>query len=233
MKSLLTLSNIELMRKEFRLTIDRLDLEAGRIYLLEGANGSGKSTLLQILALLLVPSAGAFTFKGEKVADETQRLRLRQQITLVDQSPYLFDTSVYKNLAFGLRLRDVRGDLQHHRIRQSLEMVGLTGFEDRPVSSLSGGEAQRVALARAMVLRTQLLLLDEPTAGLDRETLPIFEECLASLPEQGTTVVIASHDGDQSRRLTGEVLTLNRGQLLSAPSSSAKVHNAPSTRKAS
>jgi ABC-type sulfate/molybdate transport systems ATPase subunit len=72
-----------------------------------------------------------------------------------------------------------------------------------------------VALARAMVLRPQLLLLDEPTAGLDREVLPLFEACLATLKEQGTTMVIASHDKDQSRRLDGIVLTLEQGRLCS------------------
>ncbi len=196
--------------------IEQLELQTGRIYLLAGANGSGKSTLLHLLALLLEPAAGTFELQGERVSEEAQRQRLRRQVTLVEQSPYLFDTSVYQNLAFGLRLREVIGELQDRRIRQALQAVGLEGFETRRARALSGGETRRVALARAMVLRPQLLLLDEPTTGLDRETLPVFEECLAALPAQGTTVVIASHDGDQSRRLAGEVLTIERGRLLAA-----------------
>jgi len=198
------------------LQIEQLELQTGRIYLLAGANGSGKSTLLHLLALLLEPAAGTFELQGERVSEEAQRQRLRRQVTLVEQSPYLFDTSVYQNLAFGLRLREVIGELQDRRIRQALQAVGLEGFETRRARALSGGETRRVALARAMVLRPQLLLLDEPTTGLDRETLPVFEECLAALPAQGTTVVIASHDGDQSRRLAGEVLTIERGRLLAA-----------------
>jgi tungstate transport system ATP-binding protein len=98
-------------------------------------------------------------------------------------------------------------------IRTALATVGLAAFAARPVRTLSGGESRRVALARAMVLRPQLLLLDEPTAGLDREVLPLFEACLATLKEQGTTVVVASHDQDQSRRLDGIVLTLEQGRL--------------------
>ena len=93
-------------------------------------------------------------------------------------------------------------------------MVGLADFEAHRAHSLSGGEIRRVSLARAMVLQPRLLLLDEPNTGLDREILPVFEKCLATLPGQGTTVVIASHDRDQSRRLAGEVLTLDRGRLL-------------------
>jgi ABC-type sulfate/molybdate transport systems ATPase subunit len=73
-----------------------------------------------------------------------------------------------------------------------------------------------VALARALVLRPKLLLLDEPTAGLDREILPIFERCLAALPGQGTTVVIASHDADQPRRLAGITMGIDRGRVSSA-----------------
>jgi tungstate transport system ATP-binding protein len=207
------LHDITFLRGDFCLAIDHLQLESGEIYLLEGTNGAGKSTFLHLLALLLVPSAGTIAFRGEEVRAEAQRQRLRRSITLVEQQPYLFATSVYQNLAFGLRLRDVRGELQDRRIRKALETVGLAGFEERHVRTLSGGESRRVALARAMVLRPQLLLLDEPTAGLDREVLPLFEACLAILKKEGTTVVIASHDKDQSRRLGGTVLTLEQGRL--------------------
>ena len=214
MQPLLSLRGIELRRGNFLLRIEQLDLQPGGIYLLEGANGSGKSTLLHLLALLLPPTAGTLTFAGEPIRDEVQRQHLRRVVTLVEQSPYLFATSVYQNLAFGLRLRQVVGELQDRRIAQALRAVGLEGYQSRQAKALSGGESRRVALARAMVLRPQLLLLDEPTAGLDRDTLPVFEECLAALSEQGTTLVIASHDSDQPRRLAGEVLTLQRGSLL-------------------
>jgi len=216
MAPLLTLSDILLHRNGFTLAIDRLELEPGRIYLLNGPNGAGKSTLLHLLALLLHPDAGELRFNGV-IADGGQgRQRLRRMITLVEQNPFLFDSSVYQNLAFGLRLRDVRGDLQRRRISQALQAVDLEGFEHRQARALSGGESRRVALARALVLRPQLLLLDEPTAGLDREVLPTFERVLSTLPGQGTTVVIAGHDADQSRRLAGVVISLERGRLIPA-----------------
>lgn len=217
MDPLLTLSGIVLRRDDFALEIDQLALQSGRIYLLYGPNGSGKSTLLHMLAMLLPPAEGDLCFDGILVKTAQERLRLRRQITLVEQNPFLFDTSVYQNLAFGLRLRDVRGDLQRRRIEQALQAVGLEGFADRRAKELSGGEARRVALARAMVLRPQLLLLDEPTAGLDQQVLPVFERCLASLPGHGTTVVIAGHDADQPRRLGGTILRLDRGRLVPAP----------------
>ncbi len=214
MKSILTLNKVLFRRDDFRLDIDHLELEQGKLYLLHGPNGAGKSTLLHLLALLLTHKSGEFLFDGQTVNCAVDRQRLRQQITLVEQNPFLFDTSVYRNLAFGLRLRDINGDLQRRRIGQALQTVDLGGFEQRRARALSGGETRRVALARALVLRPKLLLLDEPTAGLDREVLPIFERCLAALPGQGTTVVIAGHDNDQSRRLSGTVLELERGKLV-------------------
>jgi len=213
MAPFVVLHDLTFQRGDFSLAINHLELETGQIYLLEGTNGAGKSTLLHLLALLLVPTAGSIAFAGEEVREEAQRQRLRRSITLVEQQPYLFATSVYQNLAFGLRLREVRGKLQDRRIRNALELVGLAGFEERQVRTLSGGESRRIALARAMVLRPQFLLLDEPTAGLDRKVLPHFEDCLAVLKEQGTTLVIASHDKDQARRLAGIVLTLEQGRL--------------------
>jgi tungstate transport system ATP-binding protein len=212
--SLLALLGVEFQRGDFSLRIDELDLLKGQIYLLEGPNGCGKSTLLQLLATLLVPSKGTFSFDGHTVAGESQRQLLRRHITLVDQSPYLFDTSIFQNLAFGLRLRNVPGPIMKQRIDQALDLVGMAGAEKRHALTLSGGESRRVSLARAMVLEPQVLLLDEPNVGLDRDILPVFETCLETLSEQGATVVIASHDGDQSRRLSGRILTLDRGRLL-------------------
>lgn len=214
MDTLLSLAGIVFRRDDFTLQIDNLDLESGRLYLLQGPNGAGKSTLLHMMAMLLVPDRGILKFKGQSVDGKADRQRLRRQITLVEQSPFLFDTSVYRNLAFGLRLRDVRGDLQRRRIAQALKAVGLANFEHRRASALSGGESRRVALARALVLRPKMLLLDEPTAGLDRDILPIFERCLTELPGRGTTVVIAGHDSAQHSRLAGTVLELDRGRLI-------------------
>jgi len=222
MKPILALHNLEYRRDDrFALNIEKLDLMPERIYLLAGPNGAGKSTLLQILGLLLPPDRGEIRFAGTVVKGAADRQRLRRQITLVEQAPFMFDGTVYDNLAFGLRLRDVRGDLQRHRILSALEKVGLAGFESRGARALSGGESRRVALARAMVLRPKVLLLDEPTAGLDRDSLPLFERCLAALPGEGVTVIISTHDSDQSRRLRGDVIRLNAGRLVSPETTEA------------
>jgi tungstate transport system ATP-binding protein len=214
MDALFSLEDLRFCRDDFTLEIERLELEPGRIYLLQGPNGSGKSTLLGLLALLLVPQRGRLLFDGNLIRGTSDRQRLRRQISLVEQSPFLFNSSVYQNLAFGLRLRNIRGDLQERRIAQALQVVGLEGFEQRRARELSGGESRRVALARALVLKPRLILLDEPTAGLDRDVLPIFERCLTALPEQNTTVVLAGHDQEQPQRLATAILKMERGRIL-------------------
>ncbi|MCF6180088.1 MAG: ATP-binding cassette domain-containing protein [Geopsychrobacter sp.] len=93
-------------------------------------------------------------------------------------------------------------------------MVGLKGFEQRKINELSGGEIQRVALARALVLKPQILLLDEPTSNIDSKSLAAFEKLLASLPEYGVTVVLATHDLTQPERLGAEILRIENGRLL-------------------
>ncbi len=217
MTPLVTIDKLLFNRGDFTLHIEELTLRPGEIYFLQGPNGSGKSTLLNILALLLPPDSGEIRLNGGTASNEPELQQLRRQITLVEQSPFLFDSDVYRNVAYGLRLRDVRGDLQRHRVAQALKSVGLEGYEKRHAKALSGGESRRVALARALVLRPKLLLLDEPTAGLDREALPVFEQCLSALPAQGTTVVIAGHDPAQCQRMGGTVLTLGHGRLVSSP----------------
>uniref|UniRef100_UPI00272E5754 ATP-binding cassette domain-containing protein n=1 Tax=Geoalkalibacter sp. TaxID=3041440 RepID=UPI00272E5754 len=117
-------------------------------------------------------------------------------------------------LAMGLALRGIRGDEQRRRIEQSLEAVGLSAFAKRRARELSGGETRRVALARALALRPEVLLLDEPTANLDRETVATFEAVIQSLPALGITLVMSSHDPGQPRRLGGELLRLGGGRLL-------------------
>jgi tungstate transport system ATP-binding protein len=217
MNSILSIHDLEFRRGgRFNLAIEQIVFHAGRIYLLAGANGAGKSTLLQLLALLIPPDRGEIRFAGNTVKGAAARQRFRRQITLVEQSPFLFDTTVYKNLAFGLRLRDVNGDLQRRRILKALHSVGLEGFENRPARALSGGESRRVALARALVIRPKVLLLDEPTAGLDDDSLSLFETNLAALSEAGVTVIMSTHDGGQARRLNGKVFRLENGRLTGA-----------------
>lgn len=200
--------------KGFRLSIDSLDLLPGQIYALTGPNGSGKSTLLRIMALLSVPQSGKVRFAGAGAVNLTEQ---RQKVTLVEQSPYLFQGTVSDNLSYGLQLRGVEKNEQSRRIKLMLSIVGLESFEQRMAKELSGGEIQRVALARALVFKPALLLLDEPTANIDSDSLQAFEALLSKLTRYGVTVVFSTHDLSQSKRLGAELLQIENGHLTNRP----------------
>jgi tungstate transport system ATP-binding protein len=197
--------------ENFCLSIESLELHFRRIYTLMGPNGAGKSTLLRTMALLTLPERGTVRIADAGSGSLAQQ---RQKVTLVEQSPYLLKGSVSDNLAFGLKLRGIRGNKQKKRILSALALVGLEGFEQRKASELSGGEVQRVALARALVLEPKVLMLDEPTASIDSKSLQAFEKMLSRLPENGVTIVLATHDRFLAERLGGEMLQLENGRLL-------------------
>lgn len=215
MQPVISLHNVRItMGKNFSLTVEDLRLQPGLIYALTGPNGSGKSTLLRIMALLQPPHEGKIDFNDNIKGDLT---RQRQRVTLVEQSPYLFKGSVTDNLSYGLKLRSIDSKERSQRIKSTLSNVGLEGFELRQAGELSGGETQRVALARALVLKPELLLVDEPTANIDNNSLEAYETLISNLPRYGVTVVFSTHDPSQARRLGDEVLRIENGNLLNNP----------------
>jgi tungstate transport system ATP-binding protein len=197
------------------LDIEQLDLHPQKIYSLVGPNGCGKSTLLQILALLLKPTIGEIHFEGEHIEWQNKNLRrLRKDITLVHQAPYLFHRTVKYNLAYGLKIRGIHGDEQHRRIHDALDLVGLPGFGRRNARELSGGEMQRVAIARALVLKPKVLLLDEPTSNMDKKSVEAFDGLIPTLKEKDVTIIQATHMPDQPERLGSEIISMEQGRLV-------------------
>ncbi len=191
-------------------------IEKGKIYGIIGPSGAGKSTLLRILNLLEPPSSGNLFFNGVPVTKTgKQVLELRRKMTMVFQRPVLFDTSVYNNVNYGLKARGyTRKDITK-LVRAALDEVGLTEFADRNARSLSGGEAQRIALARAMVLKPEVILLDEPTSNLDPANVAMMEKITERLHEkQGTTVIMVTHNIFQAQRLAEEILFFFKGRLV-------------------
>jgi tungstate transport system ATP-binding protein len=196
------------------LHVDQLDVHPGEVLALVGPSGAGKSTLLRLLNFLEPPSSGAIQFLGCRVdAQRSVPLHLARRVTTVFQRPILLRRRVRANVAYGLRLRGKRdGD---GLIEAALEQVGLTELARRRARTLSGGEAQRVALARAMVLRPDVLLLDEPTANLDPYNVGLIEGIISRLnQEQSTTVVLVTHNVFQARRLAHRVALLLDGRLV-------------------
>jgi len=167
-----------------------------------GANGSGKSTLLRTLHGLLPP------VRGELARD----VAVRQ--AMVFQRPFLLRTTVERNLRLALWLAGIRGAEAAQRIGPSLARVGLPEAGPRNARHLSAGQQQRVAFARAWCLQPELLFLDEPTASLDPPAKREVEGLMAQFAEAGTTMVFASHNLGQVKRLATRVLYLERGRVL-------------------
>jgi len=190
-----------------------LKIREGEILALLGPNGSGKTTLLKILAFLEKPSKGEVYFLGRKVTEENLK-QMRMESTMVFQRPILFNTTVYNNVAYGLKIRKLPKSKRDEEVRRVLKIVKLEGFEKRQAKKLSGGQQQRVALARALALNAKLLLLDEPTADLDPKNASIIEEVLASVNrESKTTIVMATHNMFQAKSLPHRVALITYGRI--------------------
>jgi tungstate transport system ATP-binding protein len=194
------------------LDVLHLIFKEGGIYGIIGPNGSGKSTLLFILALLIPPNSGKLYFKGEELT-KVDKHALRRKITLVFQDPFVFNTTVEKNIAYGLKIRKVKRAACQERVKECLKFVGLEGFEKRKAKELSGGELKRVAIARALALEPEVLLLDEPCANVDEENINLLEEVLKGLNKSvKMTIILATHDIAQAYRLSQEVVYLFNGK---------------------
>lgn len=198
------------------LDIPDLSFQKSAIYGLQGPNGAGKTTLLNILALLETPTTGVVSYKSKPVQYvEPYLQRLRKEVVLVDQLPLLFTTTVFKNLEFGLKIRGIEKEERKRRIFKGLDMVGMADFAQAPAHQLSGGETQRVALASRLVLKPEVLLLDEPTANVDvASAQQIKEASLMARREWNTTLIIASHDRDWLYDVCDEVMHLFKGRLF-------------------
>jgi len=196
------------------LDLPELSVAQGETLSLIGPNGAGKSTLLLALSGIESPYAGELLFRGARIPAGAAALGYRRRVAMVFQEPLLFDTTVFENVATGLRLRDLpKGEIAR-RVAESLERFKIGHLASRSARTLSGGEAQRASIARALAVAPEILLLDEPFAALDppaREAL--LEDLAHTLRETGTTTVFATHDRTEAQRLADRVAVLDCGRL--------------------
>ena len=182
-----------------------------------GPSGAGKTTLMRLVNLLEEPTSGTILFDGvDATTSEKMRLEMRRRMGIVFQKPVVFSSSVYENVAYGLKIRGEKRQSVREKVGHALETVDLSDYSNRKAVTLSGGEVQRVALARAMVIEPELLLLDEPTANLDPASTARVEGLISRvIQELHTTVIMTTHDMAQGQRLADRAVVLEQGHIVS------------------
>jgi tungstate transport system ATP-binding protein len=197
------------------LDVPAMAVEEGEILSLIGPNGAGKTTLLQTLARLIKISRGEIFFRGKKVSSNHSEFIYRRKLAMVFQDPLLFDTTVFENVASGLKIRGINKQEIQRMVAENLERFGIAHLLHRSARKISGGEAQRVALARAFAPQPEVLFLDEPFASLDPPTRESILENLESVLRQTkTTTLLATHDRMEALRLSDRIAVMNTGRML-------------------
>ena len=189
-------------------------LEPGRRVALLGANGSGKTTLLHLIVGLLRPGGGHIEVLGKPRVHEADFHEVRRRIGLVflDSDDQLFCPTVAEDVAFGpLNLGKPR-DQVRRIVAETLDSLGLSGYEHRITYRLSGGEKRLVALATVLAMQPDVLLLDEPTSGLDEEAVGRLVHVLAGLPQ---AMIVVSHQRQFWQNVTSETICLREGRIES------------------
>lgn len=197
-----------------------LAIDKGEFVALIGHTGSGKSTLIQHFNGLIDPSEGEVLVEGESLQNEkTNRSKIRQKVGLVFQYPehQLFEETVEKDIAFGPINLGYSQEEVKKMVKETMERVGLDyeKYKDQSPMSLSGGEKRRVAIAGVLVMRPKVLVLDEPTAGLDpKGRADILREIKSIYENLGITIILVSHSMDDVAELVNRIIVMNGGKVF-------------------
>lgn len=195
-----------------------LEIQDGEFIGLIGHTGSGKSTLIQHLNALLKPTSGQIFLDGENINEDKTKLKsIRQKVGLVFQYPeyQLFEMTVYKDVAFGPTNMDLDSEEIDKRVKQALNIVGVDkNLYDKSPFDLSGGQKRRVAIAGILAMQPKVLILDEPTAGLDPKGR---DEILSAINDLHTklniTVILVSHSMEDIAKLVDRIIVMNKGKI--------------------
>jgi tungstate transport system ATP-binding protein len=200
---------VENLKKNFngRNVLDGLsfEVEKGEHAAIVGPNGAGKTTLVRIINLLDAPTSGDVYFDDISFKELEEKWPLRRRMAVVFQRPAVFNTSVYTNVAMGLKIREEEKSKIDAKVLGILETVGLAKHKEKNARTLSGGEKQLLALARSVVLEPELLLLDEPMSNLDTANTKIAEEIIKNVD---ATVIMTSPREDNAE-IADRIITLS------------------------
>ena len=215
-----------------KLALDRVSLhvDTGRITGILGANGSGKSTLIRILATLLTPDAGRACVFGYDVVTQAADVRRHTNRVSVEAS-FFKEMSPWENMLYAARLYGGGGDGTRSRVEAMLERLGLPlDTLDKPMKQLSRGQQQKVAIARSFLTSPSLLLMDEPTTGLDPRSKREVQDLVTSIRrDRAATVLLCTHDLQEAEVLCDRVVVIDHGRVLAegTPADLIRIHAGP------
>ena len=194
-----------------------IEIEKGEKVAIIGPNGAGKSTLFSHFNGLTEPTSGCVKIEGKPISfEKDELLKVRQKVGIVFQDPndQLFAPTVKEDIAFGPMNLGLSYDEVEKRVEDALKMVGMENYEDKTPHHLSGGQQKRIAIAGIIAMKPELMILDEPTAGLDPDGVEKELNIMNQLNEEGMTLIISSHDIDMISKYADKIFVLYNGEII-------------------
>ena len=194
-----------------------IEIEKGEKVAIIGPNGAGKSTLFSHFNGLTEPTSGCVKIEDKPISfEKDELLKVRQKVGIVFQDPndQLFAPTVKEDIAFGPMNLGLSYDEVEKRVEDALKMVGMENYEDKTPHHLSGGQQKRIAIAGIIAMKPELMILDEPTAGLDPDGVEKVLNIMKQLNEEGMTLIISSHDIDMISKYADKIFVLYNGEII-------------------
>lgn len=212
-----------------------IEIQKGEKVAIIGANGAGKSTLFSHFNGLTEPTSGCVKIEGNPISFEKEELlKVRQKVGIVFQNPndQLFAPTVKEDVAFGPMNLGLNYDEVEKRVENALKMVGMESYGNKTPHHLSGGQQKRVAIAGIIAMKPEIMILDEPTAGLDPDGVEKVLSIMNQLNKEGMTLIVSSHDIDMISEYADKIFILHNGEIIESGSKNKILSNRELLKKA-
>lgn len=195
--------------------IENLQINQGEIVSIIGENGAGKTTLMLILASLIKPSMGVISYRNMEIGKNITDKDYRKKIAILFQENLFLETTVFENVAIGLKFRKLSREVLEDKVKNTLKLLKIFELRDRKAKNLSGGEAKRVCIARALIIEPEILFLDEPFTNIDSASKEeILTDMGKIIKEKQITTIMVTHDKYEALRLSERIIVMENGKII-------------------